>query len=127
MKNHEHLNLNKNSTLRKTAAVVLLGISSLTLFACGDNETDNQPNRTDSVEQTGVNHIYFDDGSRLTEYRDSDNYADIKSFCDGHDLVDQTEFKKDIKKAAGNSVERSVGHPACTDGVLTPSDFHISG
>ncbi len=71
MKNHEHLNLNKNSTLRKTAAVVLLGISSLTLFACGDNETDNQPNRTDSVEQTGVNHIYFDDGSRLTEYRDS--------------------------------------------------------
>lgn len=127
MKNHELLNLNKHNTLRKTTSIILLGISSLALFACGGESEETQPAKTDIVEQTGVNQTYFDDGSRLTEYKDSDKYADIKSFCDGRDLVEQTEFKVSAYKAAGNSMARSVNHPACDDGKLVPSDFNIPG
>lgn len=114
--------------LRKTAAAILLGVSSLAIASCGgsaESATDSAAKKIDTIEQSGAQYTYFDDGSRMTIYQDEDNYADVLSFCDGRDLVDQTEFMTYFEKGAGNSIERSVDHPACADGKLTPDDFRI--
>lgn len=120
--------------LRKIATAVLLGVSSLAIASCSrsaESATDNPPKKTDSIERSGVHYTYFEDGSRITKYRDQANYADILSFCDGRDLVDQTErFLRpgySIERAAGNSIQRSVNHPACADGKLTSDDFSALG
>ncbi|MCA9331606.1 hypothetical protein KC968_01550 [Candidatus Saccharibacteria bacterium] len=127
MKNFEQLPSNGNM-LRRTTAALALCISAVAVTACGGNAEPERDNGViETVDQTSVSHTYFEDGSRLTEYKDADNYAPILSHCDGRDLVDQTNFAKAPYKGAGNAIDRAVDHPACADGRLTPDDFIIPG
>ncbi len=101
---------------------------ALLLAACGGYEDENSS--TDRVESATpsngddiyIEAVYHQNGTRTLRYRNQEYlYADIFQTCDGKDLLEQTE---DFGKS-GNAPERSVGHPACADGVLTPQDFAI--
>ncbi|MCA9349325.1 hypothetical protein KC878_04280, partial [Candidatus Saccharibacteria bacterium] len=61
----------------------------------------------------------------LSFFNDQENYADIIEFCDGNDLVEQTALSTYGSGAAGNAIARTIDHPACLDGMLTPSDFEV--
>lgn len=85
---------------------------------------------TDEVHHTRnarfkVEDWYTPDGKRLTYYQDVGrdiNPNATASYCDGNDLVDVTRTRDD-EEIYGAFKSRSVDHPACDDGRLTPSDF----
>lgn len=101
---------------------------ALLLAGCGSYEDENSS--TDRVESANPSNgediyleaVYHQNGTRTLRYRNQDySYADIFQACDGKDLLEQTE---DFGKS-GNAPERTVDHPACADGVLTPDDFVV--
>lgn len=112
--------------LRTAGLAIAVGLASLTLAACGNDSGErSEAIPTETAEGAGVSYTYFEDGSRLTQYSDS-GFADILAFCDGPDMLEQTDFATAAYKA-GNAIFRSVDHPACADGKLTASDFKIAG
>ena len=106
-------------SLKKVAKVAVpLG---LLLAACG---TDDPVVDKPSINETVSNDItakYFEDGTRLLVL--PENFYDVLQFCDGMDLVD---VSSSTYVEAGSSVARTINHPACADGRLTPSDFTLS-
>jgi hypothetical protein len=101
---------------------------ALLLAGCGSYEDENSS--TDRVESANPSNgediyleaVYHQNGTRTLRYGNQDfSYANIFQVCDGKDLLEQTE---DFGKS-GNAPERSVDHPACADGVLSPDDFAI--
>ena len=76
---------------------------------------------------------YFDDGTRLIKFSGQEVHSpdygytpnDIYEFCDGRDLVEETLTYVGGNGELPESLSRSVNHPACADGKLTPSDFTI--
>lgn len=124
MKNFEHQPSTGNK-LRRTTAALALCVSTIALGACGNSSEQPQP--SEKIEDISTRDTYYEDGTRITTFSDSDNYAPVMSFCDGADLIDQTAFMQGYKKGAGNSIERTPSHPACADGKLTSDDFRIPG
>lgn len=110
-----------------------LGVGALLMGACGSDESGDIQSpqvQTDADELPMVTAEYYTNGTRVLRYKNVDgDYGDIFQACDGQDLIEQTEFLKHGYGAAGNSMQRSVGHIACADGRLTPEDFEggISG
>jgi hypothetical protein len=119
----------RSRPLRTLGLAVATGAAAIALVSCGGEATDAQSfTATDTIKEAGVEHTYYDDGSRLTEYTDeAGDYSDVWAYCDGPDMVEQTAYNGGYKAAAGNAQTRSVAHPACADGKLTPSDFQIAG
>jgi hypothetical protein len=117
--------------LRAAGLALALGLATLTLASCGgedDATQGQQPSATETTNAPGVEHTYYDDGSRHTDYKDeAGDYSDVWAYCDGPDMVEQTAYNGGYKAAAGNALTRSVGHPACTDGELTVADFRTQG
>jgi len=111
---------------RTISVAVGFGIGALLMGACG-NDTNSVPSPdavTSAANQPHIKAEYYSNGTRILRYENEDGYyADIFQACDGPDLVEQTAFLKYGYGAAGNSVERSVGHAACVDGTLTEDDF----
>lgn len=128
MKNLEHQPSTGNK-LRRTIVAVGLCLSAVALSACGEAYTPPEPNpkQTEKIENPSTQNTYYEDGTRITTFSDSEDYAPLLSYCDGPDLLDQTAFMQGYKKGAGNSIERTPSHPACADGKLTPDDFRIPG
>jgi len=111
--------------LRSGLTIAALGIAGLALASCGDDEstlTYSDSPVVHTEDGSGATYLYLEDGSRLTDY-DNELFSDMISTCDGPDLVDQTAYGY----KSGNAPERSVGHPACADGVLTSFDFEKLG
>ncbi len=108
---------------------------ALLLAACGDDEVTVRDAETDRVENVNpandvnisVEAVYHENGTRTLRYiNDDDYYADLFQICDGRDLLEQTaEHGMRADGRSGNAPERSVGHPACADGILTPQDFAL--
>ena len=70
-----------------------------------------------------VRNTYTGAGHRITVYTSEDYGTTIErsyAYCDGPDLVE-----RDSGYLGGSSTMRSVAHPACADGKLTPSDFKL--
>lgn len=126
MKNFENQPSTGNK-LRRTIASVGLCISAIALSACGGTDTPPEPKQTEKIENPSTQNTYYEDGTRITTFSDSENYASVLSYCDGPDLLEQTAFMRGYKRGAGNSIERTPNHPACADGKLTPDDFRIPG
>ena len=121
----------KQNRLRTAGFAIAAGIASLALASCGSDSEDSSSRGATPIESmtsSGMEHTYLDDGSRLTTYPGSgDAFSDVLAYCDGSDLVEQTDFNQHYKAGAGNNIARSAGHPACTDGRLTATDFTIEG
>lgn len=117
--------LTSRRIIRSAAFALALGVAVTGLASCGASEdTSHNAVETESIQGPRVTQTYFDDGSRLTDYKnDNEDYSDVFSYCDGLDLVDQTSYNY----KSGNAIDRSVAHPACADGKLTPADFKIAG
>lgn len=99
------------------------------LLACGEaSGQTSSPDPEGGGSEPTVVAEYYQNGNRILRYEDDgDAFADVLQICDGQDLLEQTEFLKVGYGAGGNSVERSVGHTACTDGRLTADDFASQG
>lgn len=110
--------------LRTAGLAIAVGLATLTLASCGNDTDNHNAQETEAVSGPGVKQTYLDDGSRMTDYVDDNgDYSTVFSYCDGHDLVDQTAYNY----KSGNAIARSVDHPACADGKLTAGDFKIAG
>ena len=112
------------NTFNKLALVTALGLGSLGLAACGEAPE----NKDVTIEMKGngnVSHQYLDDGSRITKIHG--RFSDTLAYCDGDDLVEQTHHHKYMNSGSGNAIARSVDHPACDDGRLSPEDFQPLG
>ncbi len=116
-------------TLRQPRNLLRLMMLSgaILVAACGSDEeaiTDSEPS---TANQVTIETKYFPNGARLISYsNDNGQFADRFQHCDGLDLTEQTElFGPRYDGASGNAIVRSVGHPACADGVLTPEDFEL--
>jgi hypothetical protein len=107
------------------AALVAVPLFAVALTGCGDDDpvpieqaqsTTVAPNK----DATYPAYTYYANGTRWTDF-ENDGGALGGSFewCEGADLVAQTTTYYN----SGNSRERSVAHPACADGKLTPEDF----
>lgn len=107
------------NVIRKVAPLLL---GSAALIGCGESSPlDSDEERTTNPT---ITHTYYDSGLRRIEYHgEAGHYADVLQFCDGHDLVEQTDFQRIQRGGSGNSLTRSVGHQACEDMVLTNVDF----
>lgn len=111
---------------RRRPALALASVAILCAPGCTPEPVvaDNK-NETDVVVETDV--VYTDDGIRSMEtylpeeisgyYRYTGR---LISRCDGADLL---EIYLRFASAGGGSATRTVRHPACDDGRLTPSDF----
>lgn len=123
----EKLSIPKDA-LRTFALGSALALSGLALSACSSDEYGNEPDNSTLAETTSgnaISHEYRQDGTRLTAI--DDLFSSVLAYCDGHDLIEQTRHYKRYDSGSGNSIERSVEHPACIDGRLTPEDFKIPG
>lgn len=126
----------ERSTILRTTTATGLAILGLGLSACGQSSSEEAPSPTKSEttaklvytlsegKQSGVKiteEFYPKDGTRAILYKgDGAYFQEIYSFCDGIDLVDET-----FSSTGASSIERSVGHVACSDGKLTPADFQL--
>lgn len=118
----------------KIATSLIAAVGMIGLASCGSSTQEETLNKTPTPEakkapnigEREVTAVYFSDGSREIKIGDND-YVDTYSYCDGVDLVEQTEiYEPSHESAAGGSISRSVNHPACADGSLTPQDFELS-
>lgn len=122
----EKLKNNREKLNKRKLAAVFGLIGGLILAGCSEHEGSEKENKEVEIIVPTVNKEYYDNGISITTYENTDLMSTILSFCDGNDLVDQTEFIRNRSGAAGNSLSRSVGHPACADGSLTESDFNFA-
>lgn len=133
------MNLSKE-TLRHAPKVTLAVAIGLGLTACGQQEVipnegqtevkastaNSSPQIIDDYQDFGIKSIFTESGKRITVFgdptpNDRGGLTDNIAFCDGPDLV---EMPMQFYADGGNSViTRSVGHAACLDGRLDPSDF----
>ncbi len=126
-------------------AIALTMILGLGLTACSSEGKKDPPakphNSKPAPTVPNVQVKYFANGSRelvMTAINKSgaidgkegiDVYGfsavtDIFQFCDGPDLVEETEgFTENDGNTIANGLARSVSFPGCADGRLTPSDF----
>lgn len=116
---------------RQISTVLML---SLGLAACAKGApTESAPTPTPIKPDLRVTHKYTPSGKRITSIEDTldrrPQIADlvvgrtIISYCDGQDLIDI-----DAGTAYYNPddiYERTLNHPACSDGKLTPEDFTV--
>ncbi len=109
--------------LKYVGLVVVLGAGAV---ACsGSEKQDSSESATVTTLPTGsvsVHAEYFANGTRKLLFSgDGSKYqSPIFEFCDGPDLVEQADVAyTDLT----NPTLRSVNHPACDDGQLTPEDF----
>lgn len=116
--------------LRTTGLVITLGLASFALASCSQESSGTTDHDTPSATSTAgqsIKQAYLADGTRLTTYPDGGGaFADVLAYCDGPDLVEQTSRFGEgylYGGSSGNSIDRSIDHPACTDGRLTASDF----
>jgi hypothetical protein len=119
----------RQNPFRTAGLALAVGLASITLASCGDDSgSAPKPEDTTAEDAPNIRADLYPNGTRVLRYiNDSGYYADVLQACDGTDLIEQTEFLKYGYGAGGNSVERSVNHPACADGKLTASDFKIAG
>lgn len=102
-----------------------IGLAACVSCSGGSTEAASVPVDSDDAGITRSVE-YAADGSRLIRIEGylNDRYDKFPSFiyefCDGGDLVEQSLGEKGYP---AGSIERSVGHAACTDGRLTESDF----
>lgn len=110
--------------------ILLIGGITISTAACGSSkEHDTAVVQTDK-SGTGptVTYKYHSNGTReIIISRDglSDDAATantILEFCDGPDLVEESE-NNTPNDWPGGGLARTVSYPACKDGKLTPSDF----
>ena len=123
---------------RKITALSMALTMSLGASACAKSEgapLKGSENLEDGLENFKgrysdfrVEHLYTESGKRITVYEDpSKDSRDVYittnvAYCDGQDLVEMP-----MAGYGGNSViTRSIGHEACNDNVLTPSDFEAN-
>ncbi len=116
--------------LTTRGALLCIPLFAIALTGCsGDNDrTPPTPEeRAQEAERKalGTDAEYLPNGNRLITYRNDElgEYSDILQSCDGLDLLEQT----DDNGRSGNASSRSVDHPACEDGRLTPEDFKLPG
>lgn len=111
--------------MQRTVAGVIFCMVALS--GCGgDKESTPEESRREAIESAaGIEAEYLPNGNRIISYdHDNRKYANILQVCEGRDLLEQTSA---LGKTSGNAIFRSVGHPACEDGMLTPEDFEIPG
>lgn len=114
------------------ARACLSTIVALGLTACNGQTVEAKPPATEQPapvsdasggDQPEISQTYFPNGTRLTRIIFANEkglyYWDSEAWCEGEDMVEQTANKG----YAGSAKVRSVGHPACADGRLDPSDF----
>ena len=117
----EHLKL-KTASL---GLVTLLGVSACAESSATARSTPEAPKRNPGIAHSVE---YYADGSRVIHLRGNTldgNEAmtfplDIYQFCDGKDMVEQTLGERGY---ASGAITRDINYPACTDGILTASDF----
>lgn len=105
---------------RHTETPAIVGLSLAGLLAIGGCGGEAE-NNTDEIQEGEIEReiTYYDDGSRKIDF-DNDDVTTIFEFCDGQDLVEATQVES---YGGASSIERSVDHAACDDGMLTPEDF----
>lgn len=114
-----------NLTKRVIPAFLVAG--ALTLGACGGDSSPEVKLTPEEEAQKAIDGVpaieaeYLPNGNRLLKYTNDRRYTDILQVCDGVDLLEQTARYSD----AGQAPSRSVNHPACADGRLTPEDFQL--
>lgn len=91
---------------------------ALILASCGDNDEPVDPGAPEGVQHVDnepeFETTYYSNGTRSLVIWNTNRIAGyVVEACDGRDLVDYSY----------SDLERSVDHPACLDGQLTPSDF----
>ena len=93
-----------------------VGLSAVLIgsAACGTSSGESGPPTT-MPGQVEVSNRWGEDGSRRYTVSGGGLGVTFLTECDGPDMVE-------VNINAG-TVERSVGHPACADGRLTPEDF----
>lgn len=109
---------------------------ALALAACGTPEPAAHPESSvpePAVAQTNgfrPEITYHPNGTRevtamiLTANGEAvDRTRSVFEFCDGEDLVGIGEA---VYRDGSGSMERTVGHSACADGRLEPSDFALN-
>lgn len=109
-------------------AATIGGLSGCSGSASSEASTEptQQPAYDENYSDIEVKHVYTDSGKRYTYYGDPRPagrgfFTDSIAYCDGRDMV---EIPVQYNLRGGNSViTRSVGHGACKDSKLTPSDF----
>lgn len=120
-------NRNPLTSIGRRAGLIALPVAmAISLVACS---SEGEPVEDQGVEEPRTEvavpgelfdiTIFFEDGVMATVIDTGNHYStgSIKSFCNGTDLVEYSNVDR------GGGMSRSVNHPACDDGTLTPDDF----
>ncbi len=106
---------------RKSRMIVAACAAGLALTGCGEATATPSTDHRGDLYKSNVEAVYDStNGTRILLFSNMGKYAAILEFCDGPDLVEQTQWSTG---GSGNDIERSPNHPACDDGKLTPEDF----
>jgi hypothetical protein len=122
---------NSNNKLKAVLLGSALTLSGFALSACAtENDGLGGTSQEDIAQKestnSGITYSYLKDGSRITSYG-QDGLSNVLAHCDGKDMVERVDHFDNGYDGSGNGIERSVNHPACADGMLTPEDFKIPG
>ena len=123
----ERLNMPAIAATALLGGVVLSGCAGSPSVMESTAPVTTQPapvENKDGANQLSIHQTYFPNGTRLTTVTTGDDhyypvYRRSIAWCEGSDLVERTG----ANDYSGSSMVRSVGHVACRDGRLTPSDF----
>lgn len=123
----------------KIATGLAIAIGTFGVAGCGSSDNEKNEGQVQAINQTmpaqvdntptpnespiKVTAEYFSDGTRKISHDADDDYTSIIGFCDGVDMVEQSEVIGNGDGYGSSNIERSAGHPACADNRLAPEDF----
>ncbi len=114
-------NSQANKRFRRNIIPAAIGGCLFALTGCVSGSANDSSN--DYIEVTtgnsdsGVRYVYYEDGTRATQSYDRYRILSLVfARCEGKDLIETSGGLKD------GAYDRSVDHPSCQDGRLTPED-----